>query len=54
MKKHILTNQSNLELERNRSQRLKEFSLDVKEQKLKPTIEDGNIILGIICEEVEG
>lgn len=35
-------------------QRLEELGLCIKSQELNPTIEDGNIILGIICDEVEG
>jgi len=33
--------------------RLKEFSLCVKEQNIKYSMEDGNDILGIVCEELE-
>ena len=33
--------------------RLKEFSLCAKYQNIKYSIDDGNIILGIVCEEVE-
>jgi len=32
--------------------RLKEFSLCAKEQNIKYSMEDGNKILGIVCEEV--